>query len=89
MNGKLLHKLLKDNKINFVELANKLNLTPQALNSKFKTKEVSVKFLQEISEAINKNLYNSIFEDGNEVKEPGEVYQVKNIKKELENYPNF
>jgi DNA-binding Xre family transcriptional regulator len=77
MTGKELHKILIDNKINFVELSAKLGLTPQALNSRFKTSDVTITFITEISEAINKNLYKYIFEAENMVNEPQEGYQLK------------
>jgi len=77
MNGKILHNLLKNKQVNFVELAKKLNLSPQALNSKFKNKEISINFLHEISSAINKNLYFELFETTNTFSEPGEVYRLK------------
>lgn len=76
MTGKELHNILRANEINFNELATKLGLTPQSLNSRFKTKEVSVKFLTEVSEAINKNLYTFI-EKATQVNEPMAEYTQK------------
>ena len=76
MTGKELHNILRANEINFNELATKLGLTPQSLNSRFKTKEISVKFLTEVSEAINKNLYTFI-EKATQVNEPMAEYTPK------------
>lgn len=57
MNGNILKEKLQMIDIQFVELSKKLNISPQSFNSRLKTKDVTVSFLIEICDAINKSPY--------------------------------
>ena len=57
MNGSILKEKLQLIDIQFVELSKKLNISPQSLNSRLKTKDVTVSFLIELCEAIKKSPY--------------------------------
>lgn len=58
MSGQEIRDLLLDNDIVLADLAKKLGISPQALNSKLNAKNISVEFVEDISKAINKNVYN-------------------------------
>lgn len=57
MNGSILKEKLQSIDIQFVELSKKLNISPQSLQSRLKSKDISISFLVEICKAINKNPY--------------------------------
>jgi hypothetical protein len=57
MNGIFLKKKLQIIDTQFVELSKILNITPQSLNSRFKTKDVTLSFLIELCAAVNKSPY--------------------------------
>lgn len=57
MDGGFLKEKLQLIDTQFVELSKKLNITPQSLNSRFKTKDVTLSFLVEICAAVNKSPY--------------------------------
>jgi len=57
MSGQEIRDLLLDNSIVLADLAKKLGTSPQALNSKLNAKNISVEFVEDISKAINKNVY--------------------------------
>ncbi|MCV9929075.1 hypothetical protein OIU83_15525 [Flavobacterium sp. LS1R49] len=57
MNGDFLKEKLQLLDVQFVELSKKLKITPQSLNSRFKTKDVTISFLIELCEAVKKSPY--------------------------------
>lgn len=57
MNGNFLKEKLQLIDIQLVDLSKKLNITPQSLNSRFKTKDVTISFLIELCEAVKKSPY--------------------------------
>ena len=57
MNGAFLKEKLQLLDVQFVELSEKLKITPQSLNSRFKTKDVTISFLIELCEAVKKSPY--------------------------------
>lgn len=57
MNGNILKEKLQMIDIQFVELSKKLNISPQSLNSRLKTKDVTISFLIELCEAVKKSPY--------------------------------
>lgn len=57
MNGNFLKEKLQLIDVQFVELSKILKITPQSLNSRFKTKDVTISFLIELCEAVNKSPY--------------------------------
>lgn len=57
MNGNFLKEKLQLIDIQFVELSKTLKITPQSLNSRFKTKDVTISFLIELCEAVKKSPY--------------------------------
>ena len=57
MNGKFLKEKLQKSDVQFVELAKKLNISPQNLYNKFKSKDLSLSFLVDVSLALNKSIY--------------------------------
>lgn len=57
MNGNFLKERLQYFDIQLVELSKKLEISPQTLQSRFKTKDVTLNFLLEICKAINKTPY--------------------------------
>ncbi|WP_286778720.1 MULTISPECIES: S24 family peptidase [Sphingobacterium] len=65
MNGKDLKIKLKKLGIELKELAEKLNITPQTLNSRLLADDLKVSFIKDISKAINKSLYSLIEDDSN------------------------
>ncbi len=77
MDGDFVRKKIELAKFQLVEVAEKMNITPQDLHSKLKAKDVKVSFLQKIAEAINKNVY-YFFENENSTK------SLKNVLKKNE-----
>ncbi|WP_337967215.1 hypothetical protein [uncultured Flavobacterium sp.] len=57
MNGNFLKEKLQLLDIQLVDLSKNLNITPQSLNSRFKTKDVTISFLIELCEAVKKSPY--------------------------------
>lgn len=57
MDGNFIKEKLQLIDIQFVELSKKLGITPQSLNSRLKTKDITIAFLIELCEAINKSPY--------------------------------
>ncbi|WP_053329070.1 hypothetical protein [Chryseobacterium gallinarum] len=57
MNGEFLRKKIESTGFQLVEIAEKLGITPQDLQSKLKSKDIKTSFLIRIAEAINKNVY--------------------------------
>ena len=57
MNGNILKEKLQMIDIQFVELSKKLNISPQSLNSRLKTKDVTISFLIELCQAVKKSPY--------------------------------
>src|SRR6476661_7939861 len=57
MNGKFLKDKLQKSEVQFVELAKKLNISPQNLYNKFKSKDITLSFLVDVSMALNKSIY--------------------------------
>ncbi|MCV9934439.1 hypothetical protein OIU80_19335 [Flavobacterium sp. LS1R47] len=57
MNGNFLKEKLQLIDVQFVELSKILKITPQSLNSRFKTKDVTISFLIELCEAVKKSPY--------------------------------
>jgi transcriptional regulator with XRE-family HTH domain len=57
MDGNFIKEKLQLIDIQFVELSKKLGITPQSLNSRLKTKDITISFLIELCEAINKSPY--------------------------------
>lgn len=57
MNGDFLRKKIENTGFQLVDIAEKLNISPQDLQSKLKAKDVKVSFLQNLAQAINKNVY--------------------------------
>lgn len=57
MNGEFIRQKIKDAGFQLVDVAKKLNISPQNLESKLKTNDVKVNFLIEISNSINKSIY--------------------------------
>ena len=60
MTGQELKERLQNMGIVLADVAKGLEITTQALNSKFKTSDVGVSFVTEIAAAINKNVYELI-----------------------------
>lgn len=65
MNGDFLRKKIDDAGFQLVDVANYLNISPQALQSKLRSKDIGVSFLIDIANAINKNVY--YFFEANEI----------------------
>lgn len=57
MTGNFLKEKLQLIDIQLVDLSKNLKITPQSLNSRFKTKDVTISFLIEICAAIKKSPY--------------------------------
>ena len=57
MDGAFLKEKLQMLNIQFVELAKKLEITPQSLNNRFKSKDITLDFICELSKLVNKNAY--------------------------------
>ncbi|WP_286914782.1 helix-turn-helix domain-containing protein [Flavobacterium sp. UBA4197] len=75
MTGNILKEKLQLLDIQLSEIARKLNISPQSLQSRLKTKDVTISFLIELAEAVNKSpyffikntLYEKYFESSNEM----------------------
>jgi transcriptional regulator with XRE-family HTH domain len=84
MNGNILKEKLQSIDIQFVDLSRKLNISPQSLQSRLKSKDISISFLVEICKAVNKSLYYFVkgteyenyfkLEESGEVSEPSSSY---------------
>ncbi len=57
MNGEYVKEKLKKGNFQFTEIANKLKISPQNLQSKLNAKDLKVSFLFALAKAINKNVY--------------------------------
>lgn len=57
MTGQELKQKLRDSGVNLAQLAEKLNITPQGLNSRFLVKSVKLEYLEEINAALGKNIF--------------------------------
>ncbi|RKR11099.1 hypothetical protein C8C83_2797 [Flavobacterium sp. 90] len=57
MTGNFLKEKLQLLDIQLVDLSKNLQITPQSLNSRFKTKDVTISFLIELCEAVKKSPY--------------------------------
>lgn len=57
MTGQELKQILRDSGVNLAQLAEKLNITPQGLNSRFLVKSVKLEYLEEINAALGKNIF--------------------------------
>ncbi|MGQ1936215.1 S24 family peptidase [Ornithobacterium rhinotracheale] len=57
MDGAIVKELLLSDGYQLVDIASKLNITPQDLQSKLRSKDLKTSFLVEISNAINKSVY--------------------------------
>lgn len=57
MTGDFLKTKIKMSGFQQVEVAEKLGITPQHLESKLKSQDIKVSFLLEVARAINKNIY--------------------------------
>lgn len=56
MTGQELKQILRDEGINLANLADKLGITPQGLNSRLNRKSVKVEHLEEINAVLGKNI---------------------------------
>lgn len=57
MDGKILKKKLQSLDIQMTEVAKRLNISPQNLQNRFKSKEITLDFLIEVSKAVNTSVY--------------------------------
>jgi DNA-binding Lrp family transcriptional regulator len=57
MNGEHIRKRLNDQPIPLAEVARRMDLSPQSLENRLKAKEVKIKFVVDLAQAINKNVY--------------------------------
>jgi transcriptional regulator with XRE-family HTH domain len=57
MDGKILKKKLQSLDIQMTEVAKRLNISPQNLQNRFKSKEITLDFLIEVSKAVNVSVY--------------------------------
>lgn len=60
MNGEFLRNKLQSFNCQLVDVAKKLGVSPQNLQSKLKSKDVTVNFLLAVVRAINKNVYDIV-----------------------------
>lgn len=60
MDGKILKKKLQSLDIQMTEVAKRLNISPQNLQNRFKSKEITLDFLIEVSKAVNVSVYHFI-----------------------------
>lgn len=60
MNGQELKEKLQEMNIVLTDVANGLNISTQALNSKLKASDIGVSFIKDIARVINKNVYELI-----------------------------
>lgn len=57
MNGDFIRKKIEESGFQLVEVARRMKISPQDLQSKLKSKDIKVSFLLNIAQSINKNLY--------------------------------
>jgi len=57
MDGKILKKKLQSLDIQMTEVAKRLDISPQNLQNRFKSKEITLDFLIEVSKAVNVSVY--------------------------------
>ncbi len=55
MNGQELKDILKNEGFKMAEVARRIGITPQSLESKFKTQSVKHEFIEEVARAINRD----------------------------------
>lgn len=56
MTGQELKQILRDEGVNLANLADKLGITPQGLNSRLNRKSIKVEHLEEINALLGKNI---------------------------------
>lgn len=89
MDGKILKRKLQLLEIQMTEVAKRLDISPQNLQNRFKSKEITLDFLIEVSKAVNISVYyfikgtvyeNAFFQtDNSTVREPeNEFLPLKN-----------
>lgn len=89
MNGDFLRKKIEYAGFQLVDVANNLGISQQNLQSKLKTSDVKVSFLEKLAEAINKNVY-YFFEDDIKTKSEENINK-ENVNKKVNinvNKPN-
>ncbi len=57
MDGKILKSKLQSLDIQMTEVAKRLDISPQNLQNRFKSKEITLDFLIEVSKAVNVSVY--------------------------------
>lgn len=57
MNGDFLRKKIESSGFQLADVARGMNITPQNLQSKLKSKDIKVSFLEELAQSINKTVY--------------------------------
>ena len=57
MKGSYVKKILKEDSYSFDEIASRMGVSPQNLQSKLKSSDIKVGVLESIAKAINKNVY--------------------------------
>ncbi|WP_376777154.1 helix-turn-helix transcriptional regulator [Flavobacterium covae] len=57
MNGDFLRKKIELSGFQLADVARSMNITPQNLQSKLKSKDIKVSFLEELAQSINKTVY--------------------------------
>lgn len=57
MDGKILKRKLQSLDIHLTEIAKRLNISPQNLQNRLRSKEITLDFLIEISKAVNTSVY--------------------------------
>lgn len=86
MTGEELKEILKENNIQQSDIAEKLGISRQALNSKFNAKDISIGFIKEICKAVNISVYKIIKDEPeNEIGEESVSYLQKRRIKKLSN----
>lgn len=83
MTGEELKEILKFNNIQLSDVADKLNLSRQALNSRLKATDIGVGFVKEIAASVNINLYTLIGEEAEETEPKSASYLLKRRAKKL------
>ncbi len=66
MTGEFLKEKIKSSGFQQVEVASKLGISPQSLESKLKSKDIKVSFLLKVAKAINQSIYYFLDELDNE-----------------------
>ena len=71
--------------VTYADIATKLKISPQALNSKLNGKDLKLSFVQDIADAINKPIYYIFKEDSlsGQVQENETGYQLQVRKEDL------